>query len=107
MSFASIVSDLLPLISTSPVLYHAVIAVGAMDANRHTGGRVSKGEKSPYVDAMTSYHRSMGILQLSLGNRDVMQREDILWAIFFLGLFEVFFLSGRASSAGCIKYMFD
>lgn len=107
MSFVSIVSDLLPLISTSPVLYHAVIAVGALNANRHTGGRALKGEKSPYVDAMTSYHKSMGILRSSLGNRDVMQKEDVLWATFFLGLFEVFFLSGRASCSGCIKHMFD
>ncbi|CAI7642778.1 unnamed protein product [Penicillium palitans] len=102
MSFASIVSDLLPLISTSPVLYHAVIAVGALDANRHTGGRALKGEKSPYVHAMTSYHKSMGILRSSLGNRDVMQKEDVLWATFFLGLFE---LLSDESGEGWVKHM--
>lgn len=103
MSFSSIVPELLPLISTSPALYHAVIAVGALDANRHTGGRALQGEKSPYVDAMTSYHKSMGMLRSSLGKSDVMQREDILWATFFLGLFEVCFLSGVVSAIGCIK----
>jgi hypothetical protein len=89
MSFSSIVPDLLPLILTSPVLYHAVIAIGALDANRCTGGRALQGEKPPYLDAMTSYHKSMGILRSSLGNGNVTQREDILWATFFLGLFEV------------------
>lgn len=102
MSFGSIVPDLLPLISTSPVLYHAVIAVGALHGNRHTDGRALQ-EKSPYVDSMTSYHKSMGILRSCLGNRDVMQKEDILWATFFLGLFEVWFSSDRASSSRCIK----
>lgn len=107
MSFASIVPDLLPLISTSPVLYHAVIAVGALDPNRHSGRRALQGEKSLYVDSMTSYHKSMGILRSCLGNRDVMQKEDVLWATFFLGLFEVCFLLERAPSSGCIKYLFD
>lgn len=101
-SFASIVPDLLPLISTSPVLYHAVIAVGALDPNRHSGGRALQGEKSPYVDSMTSYHKSMGILRSCLGNRDVMQKEDVLWATFFLGLFE---LLSDESGEGWVKHM--
>ncbi|KAJ5593214.1 hypothetical protein N7537_010118, partial [Penicillium hordei] len=101
-SFASIVPDLLPLISTSPVLYHAVIAVGALDANRHTGGRALQGEKSAYVDSITSYHKSMGILRSCLGNRDVMQKDDILWATFFLGLFE---LLSDESGEGWVKHM--
>lgn len=103
MGFSSIVPDLLPLISTSPLLYHAVIAVGALDANRHTGGRALQGEKPPYVDAMTSYHKSISILRFCVGKSNVMQREDVLWATFFLGLFEVCFLSERVSSIGCIK----
>jgi hypothetical protein len=87
--FSSIVPDLLPLISSSPLLYHAVIAVGALNANRHTGGRALQGEKPPFVDAMTSYHKSIGILRSCVRNNNVMQREDVLWATFFLGLFEV------------------
>ncbi|KAJ9485138.1 hypothetical protein VN97_g8212 [Penicillium thymicola] len=102
ISFASIVPDLLPLISTSPVLYHAVIAVGALHANRHTEGRALQGEKSAYVDSMTSYHKSMGILRSCLGNRDVAQKEDILWATFFLGLFE---LLSDESGEGWVKHM--
>ncbi|CAG8908917.1 unnamed protein product [Penicillium egyptiacum] len=102
MSFSSIVPELLPLISTSSVLYHAVIAVGALDANRYTGGRALQGEKPPYVDAMTSYHRSMGILRSSLGDSNVMQKEDVLWATFFLGLFE---LLSDDSGEGWVKHM--
>ncbi|KAK4869244.1 hypothetical protein LT330_006244 [Penicillium expansum] len=102
MSFSSIIPDLLPLISTSPVLYNAVIAVGALDANRHAGGRALQGEKSPYVDAMTSYHKSMGILRSCLGNINVMQKEDVLWATFFLGLFE---LLSDDSGEGWVKHM--
>ncbi|KAJ5971288.1 uncharacterized protein N7479_001206 [Penicillium vulpinum] len=102
ISFSSIVPDLLPLISTSPILYHAVIAVGALDANRHTGGRGVQGENSPYVDAMSSYHMSIGILRSCVGNKNVMQREDVLWATFFLGLFE---LLSDDSGEGWVKHM--
>ncbi|KAJ5371884.1 hypothetical protein N7517_003890 [Penicillium concentricum] len=102
MGFSSIVPDLLPLISTSPLLYHAVIAVGALDANRHTGGRALQGEKPPNVDAMTSYHQSIGILRSCVGNSNVMQREDVLWATFFLGLFE---LLSDDSGQGWVKHM--
>ncbi|CAI7573951.1 unnamed protein product [Penicillium glandicola] len=102
MSFSSLVPDLLPLISTSPVLYHAVIAVGALDAHRHTAGRALQGEKPLDVDAMTSYHKSMGILRSCLGRGDVMQREDVLWATFFLGLFE---LLSDDSGEGWVKHM--
>jgi hypothetical protein len=89
MSFSSPIPDLFPMISTSPVLYHATIAVGALHASRHSAELAIKGEKPPSVDAMNSYHKSMGILRSSLENSDVMRREDLLWATFFLGLFEV------------------
>ncbi|KAG0154645.1 hypothetical protein PDIDSM_213 [Penicillium digitatum] len=102
ISFSSIVPDLLPLISTSPVLYHAVIAVGALNANRHAGGHALPADAHPYVDAMTSYHRSMGILRSCLVNQNVMQEEDILWATFFLGLFE---LLSDDSGEGWVKHM--
>ncbi|KAJ5210079.1 Protein of unknown function DUF3468 [Penicillium cf. griseofulvum] len=100
--FSSIVPDLLPLISTSPLLYYAVIAVGALDAHRHTGGRALQGENSPYVDAMTSYHKSIGILRICVEHEHVMQREDVLWATFFLGLFE---LLSDDSGEGWVKHM--
>ncbi|KAJ6111534.1 hypothetical protein N7523_007595 [Penicillium sp. IBT 18751x] len=98
-SFSSIVPDLLPLILTSPILYHAVLAVGGLDASRHSGGRALKGEKSPGVDAMTSYHTSMSILRSRLGDRNVVQREDVLWATFFLGLYET--IPVKAGSSTC------
>ncbi|KAI9041142.1 uncharacterized protein KD926_007412 [Aspergillus affinis] len=101
-SFASIVPDLLPLISTSPVLYHAVIAIGALDAHRQSAGRALRGDTPPYVDAMTSYHKSMGILRSCLEENNVFQRDDILWATFFLGLFE---LVSEDSGEGWIKHM--
>ncbi|KGO71458.1 Protein of unknown function DUF3468 [Penicillium italicum] len=102
MSFSSIIPDLLPLISNSSVLYHAVIAIGALDANRHAGGCALQGEKPPYVDAVTAYQKSMGILRSCLGNTHVMQKEDVLWATFFLGLFE---LLSDASGEGWVKHM--
>ncbi|OGE47451.1 hypothetical protein PENARI_c044G04319 [Penicillium arizonense] len=102
MRFSSIVPDLLPLISTSPVLYNAVIAVGALEANRHFAGRTLQGEEPPYVDSMTSYHKSIGILRSCLGKSNVMQREDVLWATFFLGLFE---LLSDDSGEGWVKHM--
>ncbi|KAJ5414942.1 hypothetical protein N7509_000040 [Penicillium cosmopolitanum] len=102
MGFSSIVPDLLPLISTSPLLYYAVIAVGALDANRHTGGRVLQGEKLSYVDSMTFYRKSISILRCCVGKSNVMQREDALWATFFLGLFE---LLSDDSGQGWVKHM--
>ncbi|KAJ5472273.1 Protein of unknown function DUF3468 [Penicillium desertorum] len=44
----------------------------------------------------------MGILRSSLGNSNVMQREHILWATFFLGLFE---LLSDDSGEGWVKHM--
>ncbi|KAJ5976562.1 hypothetical protein N7481_010269 [Penicillium waksmanii] len=98
MGFSSIVPDLLPLISTSPLLYHPVIAMRTdIPVDEHYGER-----NPPYVDAMTSYHKSISILRCCVGKSNVMQREDVLWATFFLGLFE---LLSDDSGQGWVKHM--
>ncbi|KAL2843073.1 fungal-specific transcription factor domain-containing protein [Aspergillus pseudodeflectus] len=99
MGFPFIIWDLLPLISTSPVLHQAVMAVGALHANRNNVERASIKEK---VAAMRSYHMSMVALQECLGDKNVVQRDDVLWATFFLGLFE---LLSDHSGEGWAKHM--
>ncbi|KAL3485698.1 hypothetical protein BJX62DRAFT_32922 [Aspergillus germanicus] len=100
--FSVIVSDLLPLIPTSPVLRHAVIAVGALHAKRNSFEREPVGEDPSPVTAVASYHTSMVALQACLGDDNVIQRDDVLWATFFLGLFE---LLSDHSGEGWVKHM--
>ncbi|KAL2813956.1 fungal-specific transcription factor domain-containing protein [Aspergillus cavernicola] len=102
MNFPSLLPDLLPLIPKSPVLYHAVMAIGALDANRHSPGRVPHGGRTPRVDAISSYHTSLVSLQSCLGQENVMRKDDVLWATFFLGLFE---LLSDDSGEGWVKHM--
>ncbi|KAJ0420114.1 hypothetical protein BJY00DRAFT_143186 [Aspergillus carlsbadensis] len=97
-----IILDLLPLIPTSPVLRHAAMAVGALHAKRNSVEREPIGRKSSPLAAINSYHLSMVALQACLGDDDVMQRDDVLWATFFLGLFE---LLSDHSGEGWVKHM--
>ncbi|KAL2829050.1 hypothetical protein BJY01DRAFT_255186 [Aspergillus pseudoustus] len=75
------------------------MAVGALHANRNNVERASIKEK---VAAMRSYHMSMVALQECLGDKNVVQRDDVLWATFFLGVFE---LLSDHSGEGWVKHM--
>lgn len=85
----SLAKALLPLLQTSPLLYSAVTAVGALDAARRGSCSAYSRTESPHFIALRAYSNSIGALQTALLGRHVAQRDDVLWSTFFLGLFEV------------------
>ncbi|KAL3464718.1 hypothetical protein BJX64DRAFT_89043 [Aspergillus heterothallicus] len=101
IGFPKIVCNLLPQLSTSPVLHYAVVAIGALHEKRNSANYMRVGFK-PRVAAMDSYHASMVALQACLGGNYVLRRDDVLWATFFLGLFE---LLSDQSGEGWVKHM--
>lgn len=88
-NYESLAKALLPLIQTSSLLYSAVTAVGALDAARHGSCSACSRMESPSFIAFRAYSNSISALQTALLGRHVAKRDDVLWATFFLGLFEV------------------
>lgn len=90
---------LLPLVSGSALLSSVARAIGALDASRHGScGAYGKSE-FPQSLAYRSYSYSIESLKTALLDSKVSQRDDILWATFFLGLFEVSLLCYNSDSA--------
>jgi hypothetical protein len=87
--FASVDTALIPLIRTSSTLRHIAIAIGALDASRRSVVRTIDGSKTHDLIAFKSYHQAILSLQSSINEEDAAKREDVLWATFLLGLFEV------------------
>ncbi|KAL5364825.1 hypothetical protein BJX96DRAFT_188096 [Aspergillus floccosus] len=98
----ALVEDLLPLVNTSPLLSSIISAIGALDASRH-GTRASYANvETPRFLAFESYSSSIRSLSIALLDPMVSQRDDVLWATFFLGLFE---LMVDPSGDGWTKHM--
>lgn len=94
-----LVGVLVPLVSKSALLSSVVRAIGALDASRHGScGAYAKAEV-PQSLAYKSYSHSIESLKVALQDSEVSQRDDVLWATFFLGLFEVFHTSYNSESA--------
>jgi hypothetical protein len=88
--FPSILSDLLVLMTTSPVLGIAIRALGAMCASRLGTVGARGGVLHLQVVATRFYQRAIGTLRVCLSDKNHVQGDDVLWATFLLGLFEVF-----------------
>ncbi|KAL3490352.1 hypothetical protein BJX62DRAFT_238164 [Aspergillus germanicus] len=95
-------AELLPLLRTSSLLSSAVRAVGALSASRHGSVCLDKGRNSAYLVAFSAYAASITELQTALMDRNIAERGDVLWGIFFLGLFE---LMVEPSGEGWAKHM--
>jgi hypothetical protein len=85
----ALIAELLPLLRTSSLLASAVRAVGALSASRHGSVCLDRGRNPAYPIAFSAYAASITELQTALMDQDVAERGDVLWGIFFLGLFEV------------------
>ncbi len=85
------VEILLPLLNTSSLLSSIASAIGALDAARHGACSIYARFESPQALAFKSCSCSIGSLKTALLDSKVSQRDDVLWATFFLGLFEVQF----------------
>ena len=80
---------LLPLLNASSLLSSIVSAIGALDASRHGTCSTYARLESPRALAFKAYSCSIESLKTALLDLRVSQRDDVLWATFFLGLFEV------------------
>jgi hypothetical protein len=80
---------LLPLVNISTLLRSVSSAIGALDASRHGSCSTYIKASNPRTLAYKSYSHSIESLKSALMASGVSQRDDVLWATFFLGLFEV------------------
>jgi hypothetical protein len=71
----------------SPSLYHASIAVGALDMSRRPLAHIKS--KDAALSALTAYHTSITIFQTEIEGKNVCLNDINLWTTLFLGLFEV------------------
>ncbi|EAW19348.1 uncharacterized protein NFIA_093100 [Aspergillus fischeri NRRL 181] len=72
----------------SPSMYHASIALGALDLSRKTLLNIPLERKDAAVGALTAYHTSIAKLKVEIVSNSVPPDVN-LWTTFFLGLFEV------------------
>ncbi|KAL2069368.1 hypothetical protein VTL71DRAFT_15706 [Oculimacula yallundae] len=72
----------------SPSLYHAVIAVGALNASKDNLSPI-KERKAATVAALSSYKTSLVSFQEEIQDRAISQNDAALWTTLFLGLFEL------------------
>ncbi|KAL3480963.1 hypothetical protein BJX99DRAFT_272178 [Aspergillus californicus] len=98
----ALTAELLPLLRTSSLLSSAVRAVGALSASRHGSVCMDRGRNSAYLLAFSAYSASITELQTALMDRNIAERGDVPWGIFFLGLFE---LMVDPSGEGWAKHM--
>lgn len=72
----------------SPSMYHASIALGALDLSRRSVPTLPPERKDAAVGAFTAYHTSIAKLKAEIESNNT-PRDVNLWTTFFLGLFEV------------------
>jgi hypothetical protein len=70
-------------------LYHASIAVGALDLSRNIPLSSFTERKHVTMRALKEYHTSVSEFQTEIMRKDVQLNDVNLWTTFFLGLFEV------------------
>lgn len=87
--FASVTTDLMPLVQTSPSLQDLARAIGALEASRRASVRSWCEQESPQIVAFRLYGRSIRTLRRQLETTEAGKSQDILWSTFLLGLFEV------------------
>lgn len=69
-------------------MYHASIALGALDLSRRPVPILPLERKDAAVGALTAYHTSIARLKTEIVSNNT-PRDVNLWTTFFLGLFEV------------------
>lgn len=76
---------------SSPSLYYASIAVGALDLSNKLPQVPAVERKDARVGALNAYRTSIVSVQKDLNNSDIRQSDASLWTTFFLGLFELMY----------------
>ncbi|CAG9982571.1 unnamed protein product [Clonostachys byssicola] len=87
--FATVSSDLLPLISSSKPLKDLALAIGALEASRRGYLHTHRGADSPQVASFGFYGRSIEAFQKQIQTSQGIEKEDVLWTTLFLGIFDL------------------
>ncbi|KAJ6784403.1 hypothetical protein PWT90_09464 [Aphanocladium album] len=87
--FASATTQLVPLMNGCSPLREVAMALGALEASRRASITSYYGKESPQVAAMNLYGMSIQSLRTKLAEAPLSCRDDILWSIFLMGLFEL------------------
>jgi hypothetical protein len=69
-------------------MYHASIALGALDLSRKPLLSLPQERKDAALGALTAYHTSIAKFKTEVISNSI-QQDANLWTTFFLGLFEV------------------
>ncbi|VUC25574.1 unnamed protein product [Clonostachys rosea] len=85
--FATVASDLLPLISSSRPLNDLALAIGALEASRRGSLHTYRGADFPQVASFGFYGRSIRAFQMQIQTSQGIE-DDVLWTTFFLGIFD-------------------
>jgi hypothetical protein len=73
---------------SSPSLYYASIAVGALDLSNKLLQAPTRERKDARVGALTAYRTSIASFRKDIINGEVKQNDSSLWSTLFLSLFE-------------------
>jgi hypothetical protein len=85
LDFGTIVSQF----QKTPSLYHATIAVGALDLSKKQLVSSARGGKDAAVAPFVAYHTSISEFQNEIVSKSLLLNDVNLWTTFFLGIFEV------------------
>ncbi|CZT12324.1 uncharacterized protein RCO7_09046 [Rhynchosporium graminicola] len=86
---------------SSPSLYHAAMAVGALNASKDKFAPARE-SRAATVAALSSYKTSLVSFQDEIRDRDIGTNDAALWTTLFLGLFE---LMHDMSGEGWVKHI--
>ncbi|KAL5317137.1 hypothetical protein ACEPPN_014231 [Leptodophora sp. 'Broadleaf-Isolate-01'] len=86
---------------SSPSLYHAAIAVGALNASKEMLAPAEE-RRAATVAALSSYRTSLVEFQEEIRCRDIKKNDAALWTTLFLGLFELMY---DVTGSGWVKHI--
>ncbi|KAH7308839.1 hypothetical protein BKA65DRAFT_543657 [Rhexocercosporidium sp. MPI-PUGE-AT-0058] len=86
---------------SSPSLYHAAMAVGALNASKEMLAPMGE-RRAAIVAALSSYKSSLVEFQEEIRCRNVKKNDAALWTTLFLGLFELMY---DVTGSGWVKHI--
>lgn len=87
--FATLPSDLLPLLDASGSLKDLVLAIGALETSRRGSSHNYPRLSSPHEMSLRFYGRSIKAFQEQIRSSEGIEKVDVLWTTLLFGIFEV------------------
>ncbi|KAH8801526.1 hypothetical protein F5884DRAFT_806983 [Xylogone sp. PMI_703] len=87
---------------SSPSLYHALLAIGALDLGHKSSFPLLRKRGIIMVQALTAYRTAIAAVKDDMASGQLLKSDASLWTTFFLGIFELMY---DASGEGWIKHM--